>query len=51
VDGFDQQIDQIVRQSLAAPAREGRQPGQAGRLRMPTQLIGGFDGDASAPLS
>ena len=51
VDGFDEQIDQVIGQRPAAPMHEGRKPGEPGRLRMPAELVGGLGGDApSIPI-
>jgi hypothetical protein len=45
VDGFDEQINQVIGQRPAAQMHEGREPGEPGRLRMPAELVGGLDGD------
>ena len=46
VDGFDEQIDQVIGQRPAVQMHEGRKPGEPGRLRMPAELVGGLGGDA-----
>ena len=46
VDGFDQQIDQVINEGAAAQMGKGGQPGQSGCLWMPAQFIRRFDCNA-----
>jgi hypothetical protein len=46
MDGFDEQIDQVIGQRPAAQMHERSKPSEPGRLRVPAELIGGLCGDA-----
>lgn len=45
VDGFDEQVYQIIGQCPAAQMHEGCKPSEPGWLRMPAELIGSFGRD------
>lgn len=45
VDGFDEQVYQIIGQCPAAQMHEGCKPSEPGWLRMPAELVGGFGRD------
>ena len=47
VDGFDEQIDEVIGQCPAAQMHEGREPGKPGRLRMPAEFVRGLGRDTT----
>jgi hypothetical protein len=45
VNGFDEQIDQVIGQRPTAQMHEDRKPGEPGRLRMATEFVRGLGGN------